>query len=245
MGRSGSSWVCDLLNSHPEVRCHYEVLKDHEELTQSEKKNLLHQKLNNNKANIKYSIAKLLLYQLDEENLKSLILDSDYEFILMKRDPLERFISLKLAEQTGTWHLDNMLDEEVLSLGIKDILKGEYNIRDLINRIIEGIKSYWSKWTYKPHKIQIDPKELHEAIEYEKKMDLLLIDWLNSKGQKLSLLNYEDLPLDNDEKRDVLICETFKISKNSLRSSRQKIDWHTKEERVSNLEEIKTYLASF
>ena len=213
MGRSGSSWVCDLLNSHPDVICHYELLKDHDDDSQETKLKLLKEKLDNHHLEAKLSIAKLLLYQLDEEYLKKLIIESEYEFFLMKRNSVERFVSLKLAEQTGTWHLDNMLDEEILSLGIKDILRGKYSLKDLYYRLIDGLKSYWSKWTYRPQKIFIDPEELQTTIDYEVKMDLQLEKWLASKNQKLERLSYENLPLENEELRDQIICECFKIKK--------------------------------
>lgn len=236
MGRTGSSWVCDLLNSHPHAACLYEVLKDHKELTQEQRVDLIQNKLTDSKDQL--TVAKLLFYQLEVNVLERFIKDNDFEFYLIQRNPIDRFVSLKLAELTGTWHLDYMINDEVVSRGLSDIFKGKYSLKEIFQRIKEGINSYWSKLTYQPQKININIKELQESIDYEAKMIAMARSWLKQTDGELKILKYEDLPLDDDQKRDQIICDFFKLKRHSLQSSRQKIDWHSLEERVLNFSEL-------
>ena len=72
-----------------------------------------------------------------------------------------------------------MVDEQVLAYGLRDILKGKYNLSQIYSRIKNAIESYKSKWTYKPDKITIDPEELKKTIQYENEIvkRLLALTW--------------------------------------------------------------------
>ncbi|MEE2670337.1 MAG: sulfotransferase domain-containing protein [Bdellovibrionota bacterium] len=240
MGRTGSSWVCDLLNSHDQIECFYERLKDHSHLGDEEKYNYF---IDCFKGTDKINLAKILFYQLPEKQLERLFKE-DLQFIIIRRNPLDRFISLKLAEATGLWHLDNLITEEALTIGIADILRGKYSLSQISNRIIEAGKSYYDKWTYKPVQIELNQNELIESIEYENKMVKWLEDHCTEKCKTLHVFNYDELFLMEPPKRDELLLQTLGLPYKELFSSREKIDYHTQSERVSNYLDLKKALES-
>lgn len=225
MGRTGSSWFCDLLNSHPDITCHYEIFKD---------RSVDLDVIDQIKKPTQINIYKVLYYQLSLEQFKQLFARKQTKFIILSRNPIDRFVSYKLAVQTNLWHLDNMLDSQNLHQGTKDILAGKYQIREIINRFKDAIKSYYDKITYRPETIYIDSNELQQDFQYQR-------DQEDFFGQHISPINltYHDLCSNNPNN---LIAELFNVSIEELYSSRQKIDTLSQKERISNYAKLKLQL---
>lgn len=223
-GRTGSSWICDLLNSHSRVECHYEIFKDQKDLS----------KIEELKKREKNQVFKILHHQVSDDEIERLIHDQEVDLLFLKRrNPIERYVSLKLAEKTGVWHIDQLVTDENISKGISDIAKGKYSLREIWNRLIEAFKSHYNRMTYKPDQITIDIDDLKNNLNYEKALE----DKLNCP-----VIIYDELYELPPKERHQKLLSYFKLPYQELKSQRQKIDYHSLSDRIENLEKIKSEL---
>jgi len=111
--RSGTTLLVDYLNCHPRIRCRSEILNPHFEVYGNPRKMdcnrlRLHVEANFVKRPGIWAGAKILTYQLDEMDV-SLgdlleVLCRPAVIVLYRREVIEQFMSLKMAEHTNVWH---------------------------------------------------------------------------------------------------------------------------------------------
>lgn len=233
MGRSGSSWIGDLLNSHPDITYHYEVLLKPKENPVTFIQNCLQT------CDSKIHIAKVLYHQLERSEWKELYQNPFFHTILIKRNPLDRFISLKLAEKTGLWHLDQMLNEDVVINGLIDIIKGRYSFSEVFARLKGAVESYYQKWTYRPEILTLSANEFAQQLEYQYQQEIFFNQISN---HRLLEIDYETVLSWDYPQMCQSLCDLLDISRHELTSSRQKIDFLPSDQRVKNFQELeKTY----
>lgn len=234
MGRTGSSYLCDLLNSHSSINCLYEIFKDERP---SEPTLFADNKLAKHTAPVRG--FKILENQLKREQHKHFAENKDFKHILLKRkNPIKRLASLKLAQKTGTWHLDHQITPSIFERGLKDILMFKYSARELGEKFIETLKKLYEKFTYKPELITITKAELEASIKREDEYHQAI----SSACSELKIIYYEDL-CENYEATIRELLAFLGLSFEELLSSRAKIDHHPLSERLSNFESLKAELS--
>jgi hypothetical protein len=239
IGRTGSSFLCDLLNSHSRLDCQYEIFKDVPQ--SSNTMDYVSFKFENSKEEV--TGFKLLHFQADLELQKSLLTEGDYKIILLKRrNPIDRFGTLKLAEDTGVYHLDHQLTPEVVDRGIKDILMLKYSVKEVLEKISHTIGSFIEKLTYKPHQLTILKDALLKSYEDEKNYHRIVNKFASNKDSHFKEIFYEDLCTDNKIENHREILKYLGLSYEELTSSRSKIDHHPLKERIKYFDELKSAL---
>jgi hypothetical protein len=239
IGRTGSSFLCDLLNSHSMIDCQYEIFKDVPQ--SSNTMDYVHSKLQDSKNNV--AGFKLLHFQADLELHKSILADSDIKIIfLRRRNPIDRFVSLKLAEHNGVYHLDHQLTPEVVDRGIKDILMLKYTVKEVRDKISHTIKSLIEKLTYKPHQLTILKDASLKSYEDEKNYHRMVNQFASNKDSHFKEIFYEDLCTDNKIENHREILKYLGLNYEELTASRSKIDHHLLKERIENFDELKSAL---
>ena len=234
-GRTGSSYLCDLLNSHSKIDCYYEVYKDH--LNQADGLNEIEKLF---KSHGLINGFKVLHYQGNSATNENLFKNTQYKKILLTREnPIDRFISFELAKKTGLWHIDNQVNNEVLSKGLLDILKFKYSLKDIFKRLQDAIHSYLNKNKNTPEKVTINFDDLVQDVKNVNEFNNKIKSQVDAG--ELLIISYEEL-CSNKEMTIKKLLSFLNLEFEELISSREKINHLKREERIENYRELREKL---
>jgi len=123
--RTGSTLLVDYLNCHPLIRCRSEILNPDHELygnprAMDHERLRLHVEAHFARPPRVVAGAKILTYQLDELDfcLRDLldVLRGPAVIVLYRRQVIEQFVSLRIAERSGRWHSTKHVNDDSIRL---------------------------------------------------------------------------------------------------------------------------------
>ncbi|MDY6783075.1 MAG: sulfotransferase [Cyanobacteriota bacterium] len=226
--RTGSSYLCNALNGHPEILCHGELFhpkkifsntkkNSHVNLGSIQFRNFLPKRFMKRvwEQNFEYSAVGLKLFPKHSEKALNLILEDPEikKVLLLRRNRIKSYVSLQIALKTKEWSL-------------------------------KGFTSKKTTETNRLTSIKVKPRKLQQYVEKTDRFYENMRQKLTASNQKYLEIAYEDMLGTDSEAIKAELLEFIGVSVNPeyLKSSLKKQNPQPLSQLVKNYSELESAL---
>lgn len=242
MARCGTTFLVDLLNSHPNIYCDDGILKHRDPATSL--KSFFDVQLANSW--VRASGFKLMCQQ-NSHCLESVIQDSEIKkIILLRKNHIRHFYSFTMAQRYGVFHLRPFMQTiQRRWTSIQDnFLLGKYrslavSVKNLLLTLL-----FFRQYTtfYSPRLLHLNTEKLSRFIVQKEEYFATIKDSLDRHGQSWLEVYYEDLVNGGNLLDEcVRILDFICISTRSLSASTKRLHGMPLPDLIANYEQIKQY----